>query len=351
MKGWLSMLRHDELDETNREKAMEAIQRGVETQNALIEDLLDVSRIVSGRLQIDRSEVSLVQAVRNVVDQCGPAAEKKGVGLELSIGPGEFMVAGDKVRLGQVVGNLVENALKFTPEGGRVSVTVGRAGELVEVTVTDTGEGIRSDSIERIFERFEQQDSSSRRPYGGLGLGLSIARHLTELHGGTLDASSDGTGKGSKFTLRLPLRDPQEHGPERVEPTVSTDNRAEALEGLKILLVEDDHGALEMLTVYLSMEGAVVTGCDDAADALERLKTERFDLMIADIGMPYMNGHDLIKTVREELGLDGKTLPAVALSGFAAKSDKESSLACGFQAHLTKPLDPEDLISSIRNFV
>jgi PAS domain S-box-containing protein len=351
MKGWLSMLRHDELDDVNRERAMEAIHRGVETQNALIEDLLDVSRIVSGRLQIEHGEVSLVQAVRNVVDQCRPAAEQKGVKLNLSVGTEDLIVAGDKVRLGQVAANLVENALKFTHAGGHVSVEVERVSEWAEVVISDTGEGIRSDSIRRIFERFEQQDSSSRRLHGGLGLGLSIARHLTELHGGTLNASSEGEGKGSKFTLRLPLLDAQEPLTERSEAPSVKDAPAEMLEGLRILLVEDDQEALEMLTIYLSMEGAQVSGCDDAAEALERLRTEQFDLMIADIGMPYMNGHDLIKAVREELGLDGQTLPAVALSGFAAKSDKEFSVACGFQAHLTKPLDPLDLISSIRKFV
>lgn len=351
MKGWLSMLRHDELDEANRERAMEAIQRGVDTQNAMIEDLLDVSRIVSGRLQIEHSEVSLVQSVRNVIDQCRPTAEQKGVELDLSVRSDDLLVRGDKVRLGQVVANLVENALKFTPKGGHVSVEVERVGEFAEVTVSDTGEGIRSDSIMRIFERFEQQDSSSRRPYGGLGLGLSIARHLTELHGGTLNASSEGEGKGSKFTLRLPLLEPQERSIEPSEAPTSNDAHAEVLEGLKILLVEDDQEALEMLTIYLSMEGADVSGCDDAIEALERLKTEQFDLMIADIGMPYMNGHDLIKAVREELKLDGQKLPAVALSGFAARSDKEFSIACGFQAHLTKPLDPQVLISSIRSFV
>ena len=351
MKGWLSMLRQNELDDANRERAMEAIQRGVETQHALIEDLLDVSRIVSGRLQIEQGEVSLVQVVRNVVDQCRPSAEQKGVELNLSVRAEDLTVAGDKVRLGQVVANLVENGLKFTPSGGQVSVEVNRVGEWAEVTVSDTGEGIRSDSIRRIFERFEQQDSSSRRPYGGLGLGLSIARHLTELHGGTLNASSEGEGKGSKFTLRLPLLDARERVMERSEAPASKDANAEVLEGLRILLVEDDQEALEMLTVYLSMEGAEVSGCDDAAEALERLRTEQFDLMITDIGMPYMNGHDLIKAVREELKLDGQKLPAVALSGFAARSDKEFSIACGFQAHLTKPLDPQDLISSIRTFV
>ena len=351
MRGWLSMLSAGLLNEQQKVKALEVILRGIDSQNALVEDLLDVSRIVSGKMSIVHEKISLVAVLSNVIEQMGPMASEQDIQLSTDIDTSVDEIVGDSIRLQQIVANLVSNAIKYTPPGGRIDVTSKRDGESALIEVADTGVGIAPEMASRIFERFEQGDNSSRRSFGGLGLGLTIARHLTELHGGTISVDSKGEGKGATFSIRLPLMKSFAAPYRNSFAPLSPDRQNAPLNRTRVLIVEDDHDSLEMLRLVLENSGAEVTSVDRSQKAVDELGRNKFDVMISDLGLPGMDGHDLIREIRGPLGIDATELPAIALSGYVAEDDRHRSLSNGFQMHLQKPLDVSTLAATIRELL
>jgi PAS domain S-box-containing protein len=346
--GWIRMLRSGQLDTRSVPKALETIERNTKIQAQLVEDLLDVSRIVSGKLRLDVTPLTPADVVRNAVDAVRLTAEAKGVQLNPIIDPTPCRVMGDASRLQQVVWNLVQNAIKFTPSGGRIDVMVGSNGEQVEIEVSDTGHGIAPEFLPFVFDRFRQADGSSTRAHGGLGLGLAIVRHIVELHAGTVDVESPGYGQGARFTVRLPVDVSQ--APAGDLPPIRESGSFDAvpeLTGLRLLVVDDDPDARDLLTLVLEQYGAHVVAVDCAPDALRQLDNGRLDVLLSDIGMPGQNGYELIREVRAREALAGGFLPAVALTGYASPEDGQRALAAGFQMHLPKPIDPAELLSLV----
>jgi PAS domain S-box-containing protein len=354
MTGWLAMLGNDLLNAEQRARAIDVIRRGVDAQTALVEDLLDVSRIVSGKLTIAHERTSLVAVVSQAIDLLRPIADSHGVRLDAEFEAGGDDVLGDANRLQQIVNNLINNAIKYTDDGGHVLIKLERVGDTARLSVKDTGIGIPPEMLSRIFERFEQGDSSSRRAYGGLGLGLTIATHLAGLHGGKIEAFSEGPEKGSTFVVILPLMRAFLSSTRNEHPSADLRSNAEAqlLYNTNILIVEDDVDSLEMLRVSLESAGARVQSVDRSRKAVDVLSKDRgFDVMISDLGLPEMDGYDLIREIRGGLAIPPEQLPAIALSGYASDEDRERSLANGFQLHLQKPLDISMLPDVIRSVI
>ena len=351
MRGWLSMLSNGLLNDQQRERALEVILRGIDSQNALIEDLLDVSRIVSGKMSIAHEKISLVSVLSNVIEQMRPLTVEHQIELLPEIDTRVDEMIGDPVRLQQIISNLINNAIKYTPPGGRINVTLKRQDQNAEIEVKDTGVGIAPEMVARIFERFEQGDNSSRRTFGGLGLGLTIAKHLAELHGGSIKAHSRGEGMGATFTLTLPLVKTLVTSHRDSFHSLTPDKENVPLSHLKVLIVEDDVDSLEMLRLVLENSGAEVTSVDRSQKAVEELGRNQFDVMISDLGLPGMDGHDLIREIRGPLGINADDLPAIALSGYVAEDDRHRSLSNGFQMHLQKPLDISTLASTIKDLL
>jgi PAS domain S-box-containing protein len=342
--NWAYLLRSPNLDPASAERALDAIERSTKTLGQLIEDLLDVSRIVTGKLRLQARPVRLPAVVRAAMEAVEPAALAKTVTLEARIEPELPAVMGDPDRLQQVLWNLLSNGIKFTPKGGRVTVTVaGRNSELM-LTVADTGAGIKREFLPHVFERFRQAESSTNRAYGGLGLGLAIVRHLVELHGGSVAVQSEGEGQGATFSVRLPVAAAIRTA-ERAPAAVSTDGPVRrSLSGLRLLIVDDEADAREVMRFMLERGGAQVRTADSAGQALDAIREERPDLLISDIGMPVEDGYVLVRRLRAmEEGL-GRRLPAIALTAYASEEDTRRALAAGFDAHLSKPVDPARLI-------
>ncbi|HEX4996574.1 MAG TPA: ATP-binding protein, partial [Methylomirabilota bacterium] len=342
--NWAYLLRSPNLDPASAERALDAIERSTKTLGQLIEDLLDVSRIVTGKLRLQPRPVRLPAVVRAAIEAVEPAALAKTVTLEVRIEPGVPTVMGDPDRLQQVLWNLLSNGIKFTPKGGRVTVTVAGRDSEVMLTVADTGAGIKREFLPHVFERFRQGESSTNRAYGGLGLGLAIVRHLVELHGGSVAVQSEGEGQGATFAVRLPVAAAirtAEHAP----AAVSTDGPVrQSLSGLRLLIVDDEADAREVMRFMLERGGAQVRIADSAVQALDAIREERPDLLISDIGMPIEDGYVLVRRLRAmEEGL-GRRLPAIALTAYASEEDTRRALAAGFDAHLSKPVDPARLI-------
>jgi signal transduction histidine kinase/DNA-binding response OmpR family regulator len=353
--GWSHLLRSGKFDGENVLRGLDTIERNARSQSRLIDDLLDVSRIITGKLSLDVTAVNLVAVVGSVIESTRPAAEAKRIELSAKLDPSVGQVTGDASRLQQVVWNLVSNAVKFTPEEGRVEVRLERAGVGARLTVSDTGQGIAGQFLPHVFERFRQADGTTTRRFGGLGLGLAIARHLVELHGGTIEAHSDGEDRGTTFTVTLPSASPARA--RDAEAKVSSPDGDEAhalpcspvLDGLCILIVDDEADTREMIAEVLTQCGAVVKSCGSADEALPVLAEGSTDLLISDIGMPGMDGYEFIKRVRGMNQQGGDRIPAVALTAYASAQDREQALAAGFHQHLTKPLDPEELIAVVAN--
>jgi PAS domain S-box-containing protein len=346
MKGWISLLKKGALGELKQAHAIEVIARSVNAQNALIEDILDVSRIISGKLVLEAEHVSLISIVANAVEDARPAAESRGLKLSSELSSDADDMDGDALRLHQIVNNLLNNAIKFTSHG-EVKVRLTRSGDSAFLSITDTGIGIDADVLPHIFDRFKQADSSSKRRHGGLGLGLAIVDHLVSLHGGRISADSE-RGKGSKFTVELPLTARRgEAEPDLLSDETDVDLVCQRFAGQHLLIVEDDPDSLEMLRMTLERGGANVTGVTSTSEAIEALDSGSYDLLISDLGMPEMDGYDLINFVRNELRRGPETLPAVALSGYASADDRERSLASGFQLHLAKPLEMTTLLAEL----
>ncbi|MDQ3916983.1 MAG: PAS domain S-box protein [Acidobacteriota bacterium] len=356
--GWARMLTTTRLDAENTARALESIERNARAQGRLIDDILDVSRIITGKLRLDVRPVDLASVIEGAVESVRPAAEAKGIRLQRVLDTGPQVVSGDPERLQQVVWNLLSNAVKFTPKGGRVQVRLERINSHVEIVVSDTGRGINADVLPHVFERFLQADSSTAREHGGLGLGLAIVRHLAELHGGTVRAESAGEGQGATFTLDLPLmivRPPQTavaREEERVHPTADTDEQLVCppeLEGLHVLFVDDEEDARALLTTILESCGARVTAVGSAREALDELGREKFDVLLSDIGMPGEDGYWLIKKVRKLPTERGGQIRAAALTAYARAKDRLRVLRSGYQMHVPKPVEPAELVAVVAN--
>ncbi|HVG30526.1 MAG TPA: ATP-binding protein [Pyrinomonadaceae bacterium] len=346
--GWANLLRTAQLDGATRAQAMEAIERSAQNQKRLIEDLFDVSRIITGKLRLDVRQIDLARVVEDAVEVVRPAADANGIRLVASCEPGAGAVMGDPGRLQQVVWNLLFNAVKFTPVGGRVEIRLAREGARASVSVSDTGQGIAPEFLPRVFDRFRQADGSTTRAHGGLGLGLSIVRHIVEAHGGQVRAESPGEGLGSTFTLTLPVLavrgDAPEHGRGDYHPAREPASR---IEGLRVLVVDDDDDARQMIGAVLTRFGAQVRPCGTAGEALEALLGWKPDVLLSDIGMPHEDGYDLIRRVRALSSMQGGQTPAAALTAYAREEDRVRSLAAGFQLHVAKPVGSEELIAAV----
>ena len=358
--GWLNILRNEDAATKHFAEGLNVIERNTIAQAQLIDDLLDVSRIVSGKLRVDIQPCELTDVVNAGLNATRTAADARGITLVVRLDPAASAAWCDRVRIQQVVWNLVSNAIKFTPKGGQVQVTLSREASSFQIQVTDTGQGISSDLLPHVFDRFRQADSSLRRRFAGLGLGLSIVKYIVEAHGGTVEATSPGEGKGSTFTVRLPVRAvrvQEEDGQADPEGWRGEDGPADSasfaiprppvrLDGLHVLVVDDDADAREVLMMLLKRVGAVVVTVSSASEAVESVAKGRPDVLISDLAMPDQDGFDLIRQLREA-GQDAKHLPAVALTAFVQKDDADLALSAGFQVHLPKPVDPHDLTSAI----
>lgn len=356
--GWLQILRAGRVDNDYSTHVLDSIERNAKAQAKLIEDILDASRIVSGKLRLDVGSVDLASIIEAAVDTVRPAANAKSIRLETMLDPLAERVSGDPNRLQQVIWNLLFNAIKFTPVGGRVTVRLQGTESEVEVIVDDTGEGISAEFLPHVFDRFRQADSTSARKHGGLGLGLAIVRNLVELHGGTVYVNSEGEGHGASFTVRLPLggvHSPQE--PIVQETTRAAESEAMAtgsdpaprLDDVRVLIVDNDSDAREILDLMLSQCGAKVTTATTAREALEVLQQAKPDVLVSDIGMPGEDGYWLIKKVRALDQESEKGIPAVALTGYAGPEERLRLLSAGYQVHVAKPVELNELAIVIAN--
>ena len=349
--GWAHMLRTGQFDENSIGGAYETIERNARAQAQLIDDLLDVSRIITGKLRLDMRAVNPNNFIDSAVEAVRPGAESKGVRIRKILDTGVISVAGDPVRLQQVVWNLLSNAVKFTPRGGLVQVRLSRVNSHVEIAVGDTGQGISPEFLPHVFDRFRQADQKITRQHGGLGLGLSIVRHLVELHGGTVRAESEGDGRGSTFTVTLPVAPVymETEAGERVHPaareTLPNYECPDRLDGLKILIVDDERDTLEMLRIGLSNCGAEVIVTGSAADALEALSSSTPDVIISDIGMPDVDGYEFMRKVRALPAEGGGRVPSVALTAYARTEDRLQALRSGYQMHVPKPVELAELVA------
>ena len=349
--GYARMLQADTIPADKRTKAIDVIERNAVAQNQLIEDLLDMSRITAGKVRLDPAPIPVATVLREAADGVKPSADAKSIALELDIDPFAGIVTADTARLQQVFANLLTNAVKFTSRGGRVSVSLRRDGASVETRVADTGVGISPEFLPHIFEPFRQADARFDRGHGGLGLGLAITKQLVELHGGTIQAASDGAGRGTAFTIRLPHSSEAPPAADDITVTAAVEPRARAvagsisLDGLAILLVDDEPDTLTMFRDALEAAGARVRAVATASEAIHATDTWRPDLLVTDLGLPGMDGYELLQTLRRRA--PHQTFPAVAVSAYASRDDRARALAVGFRAHLAKPIDPAALVRAL----
>lgn len=355
--GWSQMLQKRSLNPAEAEKGLLTIERNARAQNQLIDDLLDVSRIISGKLRLDVRAVDLAGVIAAAVDAARPSAEAKNIRLQTLLDPAAGPISGDADRLQQVVWNLLSNAVKFTPKNGRVQVRLERVNSHVEIVVSDTGKGIEAEFLPHVFDRFRQSDGSMTRRHGGLGLGLAIVRQIVELHGGTVSVESPGSDQGATFMINLPLlpvrRETVNNEQQlRVHPSARGDGTAASapeLDGVRVLLVDDEADSRDLLNLVLDSCGAVVTTANSAAAALESIKQEKFDVLVSDIGMPEEDGFSLIKKIRNLSDQQGGALPAIALTAYARAEDRVQALRTGFQMHIPKPVESTELIVAVAN--
>lgn len=352
--GWSHILRTEKkIDQADFESGLDAIQRNARIQKQLIEDLLDVSRITSGKLRLDIEAVNVATVTSSALESLLPVASSKGVEIISDLDPDAGTVFADPSRLQQVIWNLVSNAVKFSSSGGKVFVRMRKLESSIELSVVDEGQGISPEFVPHIFERFRQQDASVTRNYGGLGLGLAIVRHLIELHGGTVQAESPGLNKGATFVIRLPIATGQKVKPEyrglhkeMLSRSVTDSASSEKLTNIRVLVVDDDDDTRALVSRLLRDRGADVVTCSDAAQALDQLSSWNPMVILSDIGMPNQSGYDLIRQVRLR-GYDSRRLPAIALTAFARAEDRRRAISEGFQLHLEKPVDPSELTAAI----
>jgi PAS domain S-box-containing protein len=351
--GWADILQRGGIDDTKRGRAANAIYTNAARQVQLIDELLDVSRIISGKLRLARATMDLAEIVRTAVEVVQPSAERKRIDLALEIDPSLNTFYADPGRLQQIAVNLLSNAIKFTPDGGGVRVHVRRVNSMVEISVTDTGQGIPSDFLPLVFEPFHQADGSSTRRHGGLGLGLAIVKHLVEAHGGTVSAESAGESQGSTFIVRLPtvavMTDEREAGLATSGSAVPPQPVPGCLEAISVLVVDDDADGRELVAATLEHYGAGVMTAASAAEALDLLQTKRVSVLLADIAMPDEDGYSLIRKLRALPSPQRAAIPAAALTSFAREEDRQHAIQAGFQLHLTKPIDTRSLVHAVVN--
>jgi signal transduction histidine kinase/CheY-like chemotaxis protein len=351
--GWAQLLRRGMDDPGEVSQGLETIERNARIQTQLIEDLLDMSRIISGKIRIDIQRVTPISFIEGAIRTIAPAAEAKGIRIEKVLDPLAGPVSGDPARLQQVVWNLLSNAVKFTPKGGKVQVVLERVNSHLEITIADTGQGIDPEFLPFVFDRFRQADATSTRKFGGLGLGLAIVKQLVELHGGTVRAKSGGKDRGATFVVHLPLtavHSPADDFPRQHPKTPSTaapPSRPIRLDGIKILVVDDQPDAQDLIRRVLENCGAQVITCSSGAEALATLQRDKPAVLLSDIGMPEMDGYELLKKIRALGDEQGGQLPAVALTAFARSEDRTRALLSGFAAHITKPVEPTELAVTI----
>jgi PAS domain S-box-containing protein len=349
--GWARMLRMGQLSEENVGKALDTIERNARAQAQLVDDLLDVSRIITGKLRMDVRPADPESFIDAAVESVRPAADAKGVRLQKVIDTGAIAIPGDPVRLQQVVWNLLSNAIKFTPRGGHVQIRSERVNSHLEIVVSDTGQGISSEFLPHVFDRFRQADQKTSRQHGGMGLGLAIVRHLVELHGGTVSASSDGEGKGATFTVMLPITPiyQVDSTGSRVHPAarelLPTDDCTDRLDGLTILVVDDEADTRELLRQGLEYCGAKVKVVGSAGEAVDSLATSMPDILISDIGMPGTDGYELIRRIRGLPLHQGRKVPAIALTAYTRTEDRLQALRAGYDMHVPKPVELAELVA------
>ncbi|MGD0389373.1 MAG: ATP-binding protein [Tepidisphaeraceae bacterium] len=356
--GWAHLLLRGKLGGDDLQQGLSTIERNARVQTRLIEDLLDMSRIISGKLRLDIQRVLPVTIVEAAIDSLKPAADAKGVRLEKILDPLAAPVAGDPGRLQQVVWNLLSNAIKFTPKGGRAQVILKRVNSHVELTVADTGQGIAPEFLPFVFDRFRQADPSTTRKQGGLGIGLAIAKQLVELHGGTIRATSPGDGQGSSFIVQLPLMvvHAQAGDAERLHPRAASgivpgEASRSQLQGVKVLVVDDELDARELIRRVLEDCKAEVLTAGSAAEAMPILVQQKPDVLLSDIGMPLVDGYDFLRQVRSMTAQSGGKTPAIALTAFARSEDRTRALMSGYQVHVSKPVEPAELVATVASVV
>ncbi|MGB7921768.1 MAG: ATP-binding protein [Pyrinomonadaceae bacterium] len=350
--GWSKLLTDGNLDDVASKRALEIIVRNARAQRQLIDDLLDISRIITGKLRLDVRPVELAPIIEAIVEGMRPAADARSIHLQTALDSRTDTINGDPDRLQQIIWNLLSNAIKFTPEGGRVEVGLERINSHVEITISDTGQGIDPEFLLHVFDRFRQSDSSSTRRHGGLGLGLAIARQLVELHGGTVKAESPGEGAGTTFKVILPLLSVHHalSDVRRTRPLIvsnSLTDRQPSLNDLRVLVVDDEPDAREFVAAVLTGRGAEVISVGSAGEALAEMERGRFDVLVSDIGMPEMDGYTLISKVRQLPKERGGRIPAAALTAYAGVEDRMRVFSAGYQMHIPKPVEPAELITVV----
>lgn len=347
--GWSRMLKSGRLDPESSSHAMEVIERNALAQKQIIEDILDVSRVITGKLQLHLAPVDLIGVIKAALDAVRPALDAKNICVEESYQEGLKIIAGDADRLQQVIWNLLSNASKFTPVGGTVAVRVTQDKTYVEIEIVDSGPGIAPEFLPHVFERFRQADGSTTRTHQGLGLGLAIVRHLVELHGGVISAENLGSWSGAVFTVKLPLPS-TELTLDTAPPASSVEDALTEIDlaGVRILVVEDDLDALDLITMDLAKHGAKVRGVGSATEALELLENEPFDLLISDIGMADTDGYNLIKQVRNQETDRENPIPAIALTAYARTQDRIRAIAAGYNTHVAKPVEIRELVTVVK---
>lgn len=352
--GWARLLRSRQFDEMTTAKALETIERNAETQAQLIEDLLDISRIMTGKLQLNLRPLDLSSVILAAIDTIYLAAEAKAIKIRTDLDSTIGSMLGDPDRLQQIIWNLLTNALKFTPRGGRITIQLRRRNAHVEIVVQDTGQGIPADFLPYIFDRFRQADSTTTRHHGGLGLGLAIVQHLVELHGGSIAADSPGLGQGATFTVNLPLVGIRLEPPSQPAMPSSFSRPSPPpfacnlqLNGVRVLVVDDEEDARQLLVAVLEQCGAEPISAASAQEAFQSIEQSRPDVLISDIAMPHEDGYALIRRIRTLEGQNGTRIPAAALTAYARSEDRAAALLAGFQTHLSKPVEPTELIAVV----
>ncbi len=347
--GWARTLREGGLEPAQVEHGLMIIERNAHSQARIIEDLLDVSRVISGKLRIARHAVELLPAVEFALDTIRPAALAKSITLSAAVEPNLGAIVADEDRIKQVLWNLLSNAVKFTPAGGSVSVAVAREGGLVEIRVTDTGQGVRETFLPHVFERFRQQDSGTTRTQGGLGLGLAIVRHIVEMHGGTVHVESRGEGQGTTFIVRLPAQGPipsetLEAAPKGLPVQTQRVTPLKPLDGFRILVVDDEDDARELLALVLRRNGAHTDAVSSVREAIAQVEADEYNILVSDIGMPDQDGYVLGRTLRAH---PRRPRILVALTAYARAEDRRAALEAGFDGHAAKPIEPAELVATL----
>jgi PAS domain S-box-containing protein len=350
--GWTELMMRSRHDAAVLDRGLEVVARNTRLQAQLISDLLDISRIVAGKLRLETQNVNLRSIVDDALAAVEREADAKDVEVEATLAIDVATLPGDPARLQQVVWNLLTNAIKFTPSGGHVRVSLRAVGGQFELTVADTGVGIRADVLPFVFDRFHQPDRSIARRYGGLGLGLSIVKHLVELHGGEARAASPGEGQGATFTILLPGATGAEVAVDAPAPAVPVPSYGDVvLDGVRVLIVEDEPDTRDFLQRLLAGQGAIVRTAASAAEALALVHDDAPDLLISDIGLPEVDGYELMQRIREIQLIDGHAIPAIALTAYARSEDRTRALRAGYQAHMAKPIEPLEFMAMVASFV